>query len=142
MTGHEATARVEIAAPAERVWAALTDPDLMAEYMFGSRVESDWRPGSPITWSGEYDGKPYEDKGTVLEVEPGKRLVVTHFSPLSGQEDVPENYHTVRYDLSGSDGGTTLTLSQDNSGSAEEAEQFSKNWQAMLDGLRGVVESR
>ena len=98
MTGYEATARTEVAAPPERVWEAMTDPDQVAEYMMGSRVESDWRPGSQITWSGEWEGRPYQDKGEVLEAEPGRRLVVTHYSPLTGQEDVPESYraHTRR----------------------------------------------
>lgn len=140
MTGYEATAHVDVAAPPERVWQALTDPEEIAQYMHGSRVSTDWRPGSAITWSGEFDGKPYEDKGTVLEAEPGSRLVLTHFSPLMGGDDVPENYHTVRYELSDSGVGTSLSLTQDNNSSEEQAAQFSRNWQGMLDGLKQVVE--
>ena len=52
--------------------------------MFGAELETDWAEGSPITWSGEWEGKPYQDKGKVLEVDPGRRLVHTHFSALSG----------------------------------------------------------
>ena len=70
MTGFEAVARTEVAAPAERVWNAMTDPDQVAQYMMGSRVETDWKPGSPIIWSGEWEGKPYQDKGKVLAAEP------------------------------------------------------------------------
>ena len=81
MTRHEATADVVVAASPERVWRALTDPGQIAEYMMGSRVDTDWQPGSPITWSGEWQGKAYQDKGEVLELEPGTRLVVTHYSP-------------------------------------------------------------
>ncbi len=104
MTGHVATARTEIQAPPERVWEAMTDPAQVAEYMMGSQVESDYQPGSPITWSGQWEGKAYQDKGEVLQAEPGRLLEVTHYSPLTGAEDVPENYHTVRYELSSSDG--------------------------------------
>jgi uncharacterized protein YndB with AHSA1/START domain len=43
----------------------------------------------------------YEDQGKVLEVEPGKRLVSTFWSSLSGLHDTPENYKTVRYELFG-----------------------------------------
>jgi uncharacterized protein YndB with AHSA1/START domain len=135
-----APARVAVAATPERVWQALTDPDEIAQYMFGSRVETDWQPGSPITWSGEYDGRPYQDKGEVLEAVPGKRLAVTHYSALGGDADLPENYHTVRYELAATGSGTTLTLTQDGSTSEEQARQFSRNWQGMLDGLRQVVE--
>ena len=94
MKGIVATAEIDIEAPVERVWSALVDPDQIEKYMFGSRVETDWQVGSPIVWAGEYDGKPYEDKGEVLAVDEPTRLSVSHFSPLSGQDDVPENYHT------------------------------------------------
>ena len=140
MTGYEATASVDVEAASDRVWTALTEPDQIAEYMMGSRVDTDWRVGSPITWSGEMDGKPYQDKGEVLEVDPGRRLVVTHYSPLMGQEDEPENYHTVSYDLAPSGDGTTVSLTQDGCTSEDEAKQFSQSWQGMLDGLKELVE--
>ena len=96
MTGHVAVAEADIDAPRSKVWRALMDPEQIRKYMFGSRVETDWEPGSRITWTGEYEGKWYEDKGEILEVVPNRRLKVTHFSPLSGEEDAPENYHTLR----------------------------------------------
>ena len=99
MTGRVATAEAEIHAPRSKVWRALTDPDQIQKYMFGSRVETDWKPGSRISWKGEYGGKKYEDKGEILEVVQVRRLKVTHFSPLSGKEDAPENYHTLVYEL-------------------------------------------
>ena len=52
MTGRVATAEAEIHAPRSEVWRALTDPDQIQKYMFGSRVETDWKPGSRITWKG------------------------------------------------------------------------------------------
>lgn len=140
MTGHVATARAEVAAPAERVWAALTDPELVAAYMFGTKIETDWRPGGRIVWKGEYQGRSYEDHGTVLDVQPGRRLSVTHFSPLTGQDDVPENYHTVTYELAERGGVTQVTLTQDNAASEEEAEHSARNWEQMLAGMKRVAE--
>jgi uncharacterized protein YndB with AHSA1/START domain len=142
MEDHVATAETEIEAPAQRVWEALTDPDEIEKYMFGSRVVTDWQPGSSITWSGEYEGKAYEDKGEILEVVPGRRLRMTHFSPLSGAEDAPENYHTLTYELEGDDGPTHVSLSQDGNASAEAAEHSRANWEEMLSGLKAVVEAR
>ena len=136
-----ATAEIDIAAEPSQVWKGLTDPDVIARYMFGSRVETDWQPGHPITWKGEYEGKPYEDKGQVVEVDEGRRLVVTHFSPMSGQPDVPESYHTVAYSLLARDGGTHVSLSQDNNGDEEEAARARTTWEAMLAGLKETVEA-
>ncbi|HEY5419439.1 MAG TPA: SRPBCC family protein [Marmoricola sp.] len=140
MNGIVATASIDIEAPASRVWTALTEPDQIAAYMFGSRVETDWEVGHPITWNGEWEGKPYQDKGQVLAYDEPERLSVTHFSPLTGQDDLPESYHTLVYELDENDGVTTVSLSQDNNGSEEEAEHSRANWQMMLDGLKKQVE--
>jgi len=140
MTGHIATAETDIDAPANRVWEALTDPDEIAKYMFGSRVDTDWQPGSAITWKGEYEGKAFEDKGEILEVVPDRRLKMTHYSPLSGLDDVPQNYHTLTFTLTERDAGTHVELAQDNNGSQDEADRSSSNWKSMLEGLKTVVE--
>jgi uncharacterized protein YndB with AHSA1/START domain len=141
MTGHHvATAQCEIDATPDKVWQALTDPELIKKYMFGSEVKTDWKPGSPITWQGEFEGRKYEDKGEIIAVEPGRRLEVTHFSPLTGQEDRPENYHRVLYELQQTGSSTSVRLTQDNSSSAEEAEHSAANWQMMLAGLKKVAE--
>jgi uncharacterized protein YndB with AHSA1/START domain len=142
MADHVATAESEIDAPPSQVWAALTDPEQIRKYMFGSQVETDWRPGSPIVWKGEYEGKQYEDKGEIVEFEPERRLKVTHFSPLSGQEDVPENYHTLVYELEEHGPKTRVSLSQDKNPTEEAAEHSRANWEQMLSGLKQVVESR
>jgi len=136
-----ATATVRVDASPDDVWQAITDPELLAKYYFGTKAESDWRPGSPITWSGEYEGAEYRDHGTVLEAVPHERLVHTHFSPLSGREDVPENYHTLTWALAPDGDGTTVTLSQDNNHSYDEVEHSERNWQQVLEGLKTVVES-
>ena len=94
-----AHAETEIAAPAAQVWRALTDPEIIARYFFGTKVETDWQPGSPIVWRGVYEGTSYEDKGRVLEVELYRLLRFTHFSPLTGLPDTPENYHALAFHL-------------------------------------------
>ncbi|MGH3667351.1 MAG: SRPBCC domain-containing protein [Acidimicrobiia bacterium] len=59
---------------------------------------------------------------------------------MSGQDDVPENYHTLTYEIEERRGKTHLSLSQDNNASAEEAEHSKGNWEMMLAGLKEVVE--
>jgi uncharacterized protein YndB with AHSA1/START domain len=141
MAGFVANAKVTVDASAARVWRALTDPDLIAQYMFGSRVETQWQVGGPIFWRGEFEGRPYEDKGRVLEVQPERTLRVSHFSPLSGQEDVAENYHQVTYELTPQSAERTVVeVNQDNAADEDEAARFSGQWQMMLDGLKQVAE--
>ena len=141
MTGkYVATSTITIEAPARRVWSVLTDPDGIKEFMFGTDVVTDWTVGGPIVWRGIWEGKAYEDKGRILEFEPGRRLVVTHFSPLSGQEDAPENYHTLRWILEDRPGATTLTLSQDNNASAEAAQHSKGMWDSLVAGVKAIAE--
>jgi uncharacterized protein YndB with AHSA1/START domain len=137
-----AEAAVDIKAPRSDVWRSLTDPERIKEYYLGADVQTDWQVGSPITFKGEWDGKSYEDKGEILEVEPEHRLKLTHFSPMSGDEDAPENYHTLVYELDESDGKTHVSLSQDNNKSEEAAEHSRANWEKMLSGLKEVVEAQ
>lgn len=136
-----ATASVTVDASRERVWAALTDPEITRQYMFGSTVTSDWMPGSAITYAGEYEGRKYEDHGTILEIRPPEFLRCTHFSPLGGKPDVPENYHELTYTLTAEEGATTVQLTQDNNASEADAEHSAKNWRRMLSSLKSVVES-
>ena len=139
--GYEAVKTVTIQAPPDEVWKALTDPDMVKRYMHGTEMSTDWKKGSSIYWRGEWKGRPYEDKGTVLVVEPKKRLSYTHWSPMGGSEDKPENYHTVTYTLTEKDGTTTLTVTQDNNPTEEEAHQMAENnWGPVLEGLKSTVE--
>jgi uncharacterized protein YndB with AHSA1/START domain len=135
-----ATSTITIEAPPNRVWSVLTDPGAIKEFMFGTDVATDWTVGSPILWRGAWDGKQYEDRGSVLEFEPGRRLVVTHFSPLSGQEDAPENYHTLTWTLKDQSGATQLMLSQDNNASADEAEHSKGMWDSLVKSVKAIAE--
>lgn len=135
-----AKASTTIHASNDAVWHALTDPGAIEQYMFGTKVDSEWREGSPITWKGEFKGKPYEDRGEILEVRRGKRLAYSHFSPMMGKPDRPENYHKVTIDLAGSGDETRVSLTQDNNADEKALAHSEKNWEAMLAGLKKYVE--
>ncbi|MGE5224756.1 MAG: SRPBCC family protein [Omnitrophica WOR_2 bacterium] len=142
MTDNSLTTRVSILihAPASEVWEALTNPDLIQQYLFGTRVATDWKAGSPITWRGEWQGKEYEDKGTVLQAVPERLIETTYWSSMGGLPDAPENYKKVTYELKPEDGDTLLTLTQDNNASEEEKNHTEQNWKMVLDGLKKLVE--
>jgi uncharacterized protein YndB with AHSA1/START domain len=135
-----ANASITINAPIAKVWEALVNPDMIKQYMFGTNVVTDWKEGSLIVWKGEWQGKAYQDKGTILKIDQERVLQYSHFSPLSGQPDVPENYHSVTIELSGKGQQTTVTLTQDNNETEEEREHSEKNWQMMLEGLKKLLE--
>jgi uncharacterized protein YndB with AHSA1/START domain len=135
-----ATAKTTIHAPASKVWDALTKPELIKQYLFGADVISDWKVGSPITYKGEWEGKSFEDKGKILKLEPEKLLMSTHWSPLSGVPDTPENYHTITYKLSEKNGGTDVTITQDNNANKEERVHSEQNWKTVLDGMKKLLE--
>ncbi len=135
-----AEASVILNVPCKRIWEALTKPEIIKRYFFGADIITTWVVGSPILYRGEWQGKAYEDKGTVLAFEPEKRLVVTHWSPLSGVPDTPEHYHTVTYELKSEGAATRLTLTQDNNSSEEERLHSEQNWRSVLDGLKQILQ--
>jgi uncharacterized protein YndB with AHSA1/START domain len=136
----DAEANIVVAAPPERVWKALTDPDDVKEYFLGTHVTSSWREGDPVTFEGEWQGKSYQDKGTVLEARPNELLRITHYSPLSGLPDEPGNYHTVEYGLEPVAEGTRVSIIQGNNRSDDEAAESEKLWSMVLGNLKGYLE--
>jgi len=130
-----------INAPAAKVWDALTNPAIVKQYFFGTNVKSDWKKGSPIVWEGEWEDKTYQDKGTILDVDPGKYVKYSYWSSMSGTEDKPENYANITYTLSEKDGKTEFSLTQDNIKNKEAKEHSEENWKSVFGKMKEMVES-
>jgi len=126
--------------PVAKVWDTLMSPVAIKKFMFGTDAISEWKEGSSIVWKGMWEGKPYEDKGVILKIEPQRVLQYTHFSPLSGDTDIPENYHTLTYQLSKKGDKTLIELSQDNNSSEKDLEHSEKMWESLLASLKKVLE--
>ncbi|MGH7578543.1 MAG: SRPBCC domain-containing protein [Gemmatimonadales bacterium] len=135
-----ATASVTVNAPVKKVWNALVNPRAIKQYMFGTTVVTDWREGSPIVWKGEWQGKAYEDRGVILQFKPEHLLQYSHFSPLAGLPDEPENHHTVTIEVSGEGERTHLSLAQDNNPTDQARDHSRKNWEMMLTALKNYLE--
>ncbi len=135
-----ANATIVIHAPVAEVWNALVNPEIIKQYMFGTNVVSDWKEGSTIAWKGEWQGKAYQDKGKILRIEKERLVQYSHFSPLTGKPDAPENYHTVTIELSGDKTKTELLLTQDNNANEEDRKHSEENWKLMLEGLKQLLE--
>jgi uncharacterized protein YndB with AHSA1/START domain len=136
-----AESSVTIDAPIEKVWRVLTTPEIIKRYFFGTDVVSDWQVGSSITWKGEWQGEPYEDKGEILVVEENRKLQFSHFSPVSGKPDVPENYHVVTFELESEGDKTKISLSQDNNENEEVRKHSEENWNTVLEGMKKLLET-
>ncbi|MEI9943521.1 MAG: SRPBCC family protein [Chitinophagaceae bacterium] len=131
-----------INAPVEKVWEALITPSIIKQYFFGTNATSDWKVGSPLIFRGEWQGKTYEDKGTILEKIPQKLFSYSYWSSMSGIEDKPENYVTVSYKLSGDDKKTTLTITQENIPDEKMKEHSEGNWNKVLEQLKQLLEKQ
>jgi uncharacterized protein YndB with AHSA1/START domain len=146
-TAPEQTAQVSrmVTASPDEVYDALTSPAQLKQFFFGADVQSDFKVGSKVRMKGEFNGKPYEDKGEVKEAVPGERLSFSHWSGASGQPDTPENYHLVTFELEPAGEATKVTLSQANltggvtASDREHRADYEKNWQGVLDGLAKTV---
>lgn len=98
---------------ASTVWKTLTEPPLMKQWMGDPETEIDiqtnWLVNGPIVISGFHHLK-FENKGTVLQFEPGQALKYNFLSSLSPLPDLPENYTVIEFTLSPADRQTALTL--------------------------------
>lgn len=132
MMPETAKASTTINAPADKVWQALIDPAAIKQYMFGTTVTSDWREGSPITWKGEFNGKPYEDHGTIKKVDAPRRLEYSH---ASGNDS-----HDIIITLAPDGNATRVDLSQTNNATADARKESEKNWGMMLSSMKQMLE--
>jgi uncharacterized protein YndB with AHSA1/START domain len=130
-----------IQAPIEQVWAALTTPELVKSYFFGTELVADWQVGGPIVFKGEWEGTPYEDKGIITAFDAPHRLEYLYLSSWSGKPDLPENYANIGYYLTASGDTTTLRITQDGLDSEEQRDHSIQNWQSIMGGMKSLVEA-
>jgi uncharacterized protein YndB with AHSA1/START domain len=131
---------VVIESSADKLWFALTDRETIKKYFFGTEAISDWRVGSSLIFQGEFEGKTYQDKGNILEAEPGKLLKYNYWTGWSGLADEPENYSIVTYSLSSSGNQTTVKLRQEGFANKEAYEHAQGGWDAVLGNLKKLLE--
>lgn len=133
---------VAIDAPVDEIWRTITTPELIKQWFFGVDTETDWKQGSPIVHTGEWQGKPYVDKGEIVRIEPPHVLVHTHWSDLSGTPDSPEHYQEVTWEVSERSDGSELTITEDNLPSDEAKDASDQAWSMVLVSLKRLLEDR
>ena len=131
---------VSINASTAKVWDALINPEQIKKYFFGTEAISDWKVGRALIFKGVWEGKEYRDKGHILELEKEKKLKYNYWSSFSGNEDIPENYANITYELLEQSGKTIFTLTQDGFKTKEQQEHSEKNWQSLFVNLKTLLE--
>lgn len=131
---------VAIDASVDDVWRAITTPETIKQWFFGVDTETDWKQGSPIVHTGEWQGKPYVDKGEIVRIEPPHVLVHTHWSDLSGTPDSPEHYQEVTWEVTERSDGSELTISERNLPSDEAKDASDQAWSMVLQNLKEMLE--
>jgi len=133
--------KIVLNAPVEKVWNALTQPELVKQWQYGSDLITDWKIGNEIRFRNEWEGQVFEQWGTVLEVVPNQKIRYSLFFPRPGLEDKPENYFVMSYVLSEENQKTKLEIIQEDNrpGAVQEKPQGEEN--PILQALKAVIES-
>lgn len=132
---------IEINAEPSKVWNALTNPEIIKEYLFGTETISDWKAGSEIMFQGEFEGYKYCDKGVIQEIVLNELLSYSYWSGFSGLEDKPENYSLVTYNLSSIDNNKTKFTWTQKGYANEQSYQHSENgMEEFLQKIKDIIE--
>lgn len=132
---------LEFAVPRERVFAALTEPEVVRAWQYKSVLETDWTVGSPLRFTSEWEGRVFTQWGTVLAFEPARRVSYSLFAPRDDLEDCPEHRFTMTYELEDVPGGARLTIRQaDPRPGAVEGESLGDPNDPVLGALRALLE--
>ncbi|MCB0640182.1 MAG: SRPBCC domain-containing protein [Phaeodactylibacter sp.] len=132
--------RLTINAPKAEIWDALTNPEKVKAWQYGSELLTDWDVGHAIRFKTEWKGQIFEQWGTVLAFEPNERLKYTLFAPRPDLEDKPEHYFEMEYKLTEQGTATELLIIQEDNrpGAKQEPEQGEEN--PVLKSLKALIE--
>ena len=119
-----------VAAPPERVWAALTEGEQTARWLRGLVLDAEWRPGAPLTLT---QGGVVAARGEVLDVTPPRRLALA----VDGGHG-PATYLT--WEIRATDGGTIVHLDVDEPIEAgDDGKEAEDVWLPVLAGLQALL---
>jgi uncharacterized protein YndB with AHSA1/START domain len=123
----------------ERLWAAITDPEMRSKYSFGVGVESDWTNGS--AYRGSSPSQALLIEGENLEVDPPRKLVQS-FNALWSEEVQAEGTSRVTWEIEqvGDSDSCRLTVIHDQLHEGANSELYG-GWPMILSGLKTLLET-
>jgi len=122
----------------ERLWKAITDPELRRKYSFGVRVDSDWKPGSRYKGVSPKSPTPIFE-GENLEVDPPRRLVQS-FKAMWSDDVKSEGTSRVTWEIEPVEDSCRLTVTHDQLREGANAELYG-GWMMVLSGLKTLLET-
>ena len=125
----------------DKVWQAITKPELVKLWQYGSDLITTWEVGSTISFRTAWEDKVFEQWGIVLEFVPLERLTYSLFAPRPGLKDKPENYFKMSYVLTAENNGTKLQIIQEDNrvNAVQEEPQGEEN--PVLQSLKNIAEN-
>ncbi len=127
---------IYIKTSAERLWEAITDPEMRRKYNFGALVTSSWTPGS--RYEGIGGGTPIFE-GENLEVDPPRRLVQS-FQALWGDDVKHEGTSRVTWEIEPVGDSCRLTVTHSQLREAANPQLYG-GWPMILSGLKTLLET-
>jgi uncharacterized protein YndB with AHSA1/START domain len=138
----------ELKASPEKVWAVLTEPVYVKQYMYNCDLVTDWKVGSEVIFKLDHEGKEIVAvKGHVVENIPGRKLVYTVFDPHGNYSDNPDNYLQVTYDVVANGDHTMLVVEQGDYAKVEQGEKryndavSAGGWSSVLEKVKELAEA-
>ena len=129
-------------APRAKVWDAFVTPETIMQYMPVTSVVSEWKEGSPIVWTSEFQGKRFEVRGTILRFQPGRLLEYDHSLPIfrpSGVAQARED-RRVTIELEDLDAQTHVAVTEQGNKNKREFEHSEGSWRMVLNGMKALLE--
>ena len=122
----------------ERLWEAITDPEIRAKYNFGAGVHSDWTAGAP--WELRTSGGQVGITGEVLEADAPRRLVVTYKQAWGGGDEPPSRV-TFEVDDAGPGVQKLTVVHETEPGSPTRIADVAAGWPFIIAGLKTLLET-
>jgi uncharacterized protein YndB with AHSA1/START domain len=122
----------------QRLWQAITDPELRAKYNFGAAVISDWKVGSKLR-VGAGDGSVVLGEGEILECDPPRRLVQTMLA-LWSDEVKAEGPSRITWEIEPVGDSCRLSVTHDQLREGANPQLYG-GWPMILSGLKTLLET-
>ena len=128
-----------------KVWTVLTDLRLMEQWLgepeMKIQVQTDWKVNEPISIRG-FHHIEFENKGTVLQYNKGRRLSYSHLSSISRLPDKPENYSVLEFVLTPVEDHTQLTHNISKFPTETIRKHLEFYWRTTIVTIKKTVENR